>query len=197
MNLRKKHTFNFVTAVSSQEESIINGLLALARKTERTEEEEKSIANLAEYIPEVKQIEITVAHCNGLMKAEFDAYRIEAIEYFAELTGIQIPYDGELTRKQKNIWALLINGASALASTDSCRWRNTKPVITADGIGYEDTQWTNGIPDEIATLSGWFNECPESLQSWWSNSAYDVNPNLWTRGNDEASKNFGAVSVKE
>jgi hypothetical protein len=139
-------------------------------------------------------VRITVAQCNGLMSAKYNRMTVDARDFFVEQSGLTLPYEGALTAEQVDIRNAAFDAAAALAATVKFEQRTTKPLITADGIAYEDSEWVEGLPDELATVAGFVLECPDTLRDAWVTRAYDANPNLWRRSTDETAKNFGAVS---
>ena len=67
--LRPTYEFTYTSALSYVEDRAINQLIELAKKENKTEGEEKAVADLLSFIPDVTQVRITVAQCNGLMSA--------------------------------------------------------------------------------------------------------------------------------
>lgn len=195
--IRPKYEFIYTSALSYAEDRQINRLIALAQKEEQTEEEQNAVALLLELIPEVTQVRITVAQCNGLMSAKYNRLAIDARDFFVDFSGLTLPYEGELSAEQMEARHIAFDAAAALAATVRFEQRTTKPIIAAGGIDYEDSEWVEGLPDELATVAGFVFECPDTLRDAWVTRAYDANPNLWRRSTDETAKNFGAVSANE
>ena len=195
--LRPTYEFTYTSALSYVEDRAINQLIELAKKENKTEGEEKAVADLLSFIPDVTQVRITVAQCNGLMSAKYNRLTVDARDFFVEQSGLTLPHEGELSTEQMEIRNIAFDAAAALAATVKFEQRTTKPVITASGIDYEDSEWVEGLPDELSTVAGFVSECPDTLRDAWVTRAYDANPNLWRRSTDETAKNFGAVSVKE
>ena len=195
--IRPKYEFIYTSALSYVEDRAINQLIELAKKENKTEGEEKAVADLLSFIPDVTQVRITVAQCNGLMSAKYNRLTVDARDFFVEQSGLTLPHEGELSTEQMEIRNIAFDAAAALAATVMFEQRTTKPVITASGIDYEDSEWVEGLPDELATVAGFVSECPDTLRDAWVTRAYDANPNLWRRSTDETSKNFGAVSANE
>ena len=192
--LRPTYEFTYTSALSYVEDRAINQLIELAKKENKTEGEEKAVADLLSFIPDVTQVRITVAQCNGLMSAKYNRLTVDARDFFVEQSGLTLPHEGELSTEQKEIRNISFDAAAALAATVKFEQRTTKPVITASGIDYEDSEWVEGLPDELSTVAGFVSECPDTLRDAWVTRAYDANPNLWRRSTDETAKNFGAVS---
>ena len=192
--LRPTYEFTYTSALSYVEDRAINQLIELAKKENKTEGEEKAVADLLSFIPDVTQVRITVAQCNGLMSAKYNRLTVDARDFFVEQSGLTIPHDGELSTEQMEIRNIAFDAAAALAATVRFEQRTTKPVIAAEGIDYEDSEWVEGLPDELSTVAGFVSECPDTLRDAWVTRAYDANPNLWRRSTDETAKNFGAVS---
>ncbi len=195
--LRPTYEFTYTSALSYVEDRAINQLIELAKKENKTEGEEKAVADLLGFIPDVTQVRITVAQCNGLMSAKYNRLTVDARDFFVEQSGLTLPFVGALTAEQVDIRNAAFDAAAALAATVKFEQRTTKPVIAADGIDYEDSEWVEGLPDELATVAGFVSECPDTLRDAWVTRAYDANPNLWRRSTDETAKNFGAVSANE
>ncbi len=195
--LRPTYEFIYTSALSYVEDRAINQLIELAKKENKTEGEEKAVADLLNFIPHVTQARITVAQCNGLMSAKYNRLTVDARDFFVEQSGLTLPHEGELSTEQKDIRNFAFDAAAALAATVKFEQRTTRPIITADGIDYEDSEWVEGLPDELATVAGFVFECPDTLRDAWVTRAYDANPNLWRRSTDETAKNFGAVSANE
>lgn len=195
--LRPTYEFTYTSALSYVEDRAINQLIELAKKENKTEGEEKAVADLLSFIPDVTQARITVAQCNGLMSAKYNRLTVDARDFFVEQSGLTLPFVGALTAEQVDIRNAAFDAAAALAATVKFEQRTTKPVIAADGIDYEDSEWVEGLPDELATVAGFVSECPDTLRDAWVTRAYDANPNLWRRSTDETAKNFGAVSANE
>ena len=195
--LRPTYEFTYTSALSYVEDRAINQLIELAKKENKTEGEEKAVADLLSFIPDVTQVRITVAQCNGLMSAKYNRLTVDARDFFVEQSGLTIPHDGELSTEQMEIRNIAFDAAAALAATVRFEQRTTKPVIAAEGIDYEDSEWVEGLPDELSTVAGFVSECPDTLRDAWVTRAYDANPNLWRRSTDETAKNFGAVSENE
>ena len=195
--LRPTYEFTYTSALSYVEDRAINQLIELAKKENKTEGEEKAVADLLSFIPDVTQVRITVAQCNGLMSAKYNRLTVDARDFFVEQSGLTIPHDGELSTEQMEIRNIAFDAAAALAATVRFEQRTTKPVIAAEGIDYEDSEWVEGLPDELSTVAGFVSECPDTLRDAWVTRAYDANPNLWRRSTDETAKNFGAVSANE
>ena len=195
--LRPTYEFTYTSALSYVEDRAINQLIELAKKENKTEGEEKAVADLLSFIPDVTQVRITVAQCNGLMSAKYNRLTVDARDFFVEQSGLTLPFVGALTAEQVDIRNAAFDAAAALAATVKFEQRTTKPVIAADGIDYEDSEWVEGLPDELATVAGFVSECPDTLRDAWVTRAYDANPNLWRRSTDETAKNFGAVSANE
>mgnify|MGYP006328963245 FL=1 len=195
--LRPTSEFTYTSALSYVEDRAINQLIELAKKENKTEGEEKAVADLLSFIPDVTQVRITVAQCNGLMSAKYNRLTVDARDFFVEQSGLTIPHDGELSTEQMEIRNIAFDAAAALAATVRFEQRTTKPVIAAEGIDYEDSEWVEGLPDELSTVAGFVSECPDTLRDAWVTRAYDANPNLWRRSTDETAKNFGAVSANE
>ena len=192
--LRPTYEFTYTSALSYVEDRAINQLIELAKKENKTEGEEKAVADLLSFIPDVTQVRITVAQCNGLMSAKYNRLTVDARDFFVEQSGLTLPHEGELSTEQKEIRNISFDAAAALAATVKFEQRTTKPVITVSGIDYEDSEWVEGLPDELSTVAGFVSECPDTLRDAWVTRAYDANPNLWRRSTDETAKNFGAVS---
>ena len=192
--LRPTYEFTYTSALSYVEDKAINRLIALAKKEDQSEEEKQAVAELIDFIPEVTQVRITVAQCNGLMSAKYNRMTVDARDFFVEQSGLTLPYEVALTAEQVDIRNAAFDAAAALAATVKFEQRTTKPLVTADGIAYEDSEWVEGLPDELATVAGFVLECPDTLRDAWVTRAYDANPNLWRRSTDETAKNFGAVS---
>ena len=195
--LRPTYEFTYTSALSYVEDRRINQLIELAKKEEKTESEEKAVAELLSFIPEVTQVRVTVAQCNGLMSAKYNRLTVDARDFFMEESGLDLPHEVNLSAEQIDIRNIAFDAAAALAATVKFEQRTTKPVITANGIDYEDNEWVEGLPDELSTVAGFVNECPDTLRDAWVTRAYDANPNLWRRSTDETAKNFGAVSANE
>ena len=192
--LRPTYEFTYTSALSYVEVRRIDQLIELAKKEDKTEGEENAVADLLSFIPDVTQVRITVAQCNGLMSAKYNRLTVDARDFFVEQSGLTLPHEGALTAEQVDIRNAAFDAAAALAATVKFEQRTTKPVITASGIDYEDSEWVEGLPDELSTVAGFVSECPDTLRDAWVNRAYDCNPNLWRRDTDETAKNFGAVS---
>ncbi len=195
--LRPTYEFIYTSALSYVEDRAINQLIELAKKENKTEGEEKAVADLLSFIPDVTQVRITVAQCNGLMSAKYNRLTVDARDFFVEQSGLTLPHEGELSTEQMEIRNIAFDAAAALAATVMFEQRTTKPVITASGIDYEDSEWVEGLPDELSTVAGFVSECPDTLRDAWVTRSYDANPNLWRRSTDETAKNFGAVSANE
>jgi hypothetical protein len=195
--LRPKYEFIYTSALSYVEDRAIDQLIKLAKKEDKTDTEASEVARLLEYMPEVTQVRITVAQCTGLMSTRYNRLTVDARHFFIEQSGLEMPFEGELSVEQNDIRNMAFDAAAAIAATEKFEQRTTKPVVTADGIDYENTEWIVGVPEEFKTIAGFMTECPNTLRDVWVGRAYDANPNLWRRSTDETAKNFGAVSEKE
>ena len=134
--LRPTYEFTYTSALSYVEDSAINRLIALSKKEDQSEEEKQAVAELIDFIPEVTQVRITVAQCNGLMSAKYNRMTVDARDFFVEQSGLTLPYEGALTAEQVDIRNAAFDAAAALAATVKFEQRTTKPLITADGIAW-------------------------------------------------------------
>lgn len=205
--LRTQFSLTYTLSAGIIETDTIDRMIALCRQPERTPEQAQTLETLQDNLPTVEQIRITVATVNGLQNARYSALYRQATEYFTEQTGLPLPLpkevneDGEevsitLDDEQDAILSVAFGAAGALAATVKYETRETRPIVSAAGMKFEDVEWAvSQVPSEIATVAGWVENCPATLQTAWSNKAFDANPSLWRKKSDEAAKNFDAVSV--
>lgn len=215
--LRTTYTLTYTSATSMFETATIDQMVELSRQKNRSKQQNEALEQLQHALSSATQIRITVAQVNGLQNAKYHSLTGHAREYFTEQTGYPIPLPNqvdetgeeilddkgnpkviELEDWQEAIFHVAYNAAAALAATSKVEMREVKPTVTAEGVTFpEDGTWQEvPIPSEFATVAGWVENCPATLQDAWARKAYDANPNLWRRGGDQAAKNFDAVSVK-
>ena len=196
--LRAEYSLTYTSAISYVETKVIDSLVDLSKRPERSEEEERSLQSLQEILPEVEQARVTVMQVNGLGKALYERLANDARLFFTDTTGIEFPVKmEELAPEAQGILNLAFNACAALSATTKFETRTTKPVITESGMEFDDSvPWTViASPGPYKTVGDWVNDCPDTLQRTWANLAYDANPELWRRGMDGSAKNFAAVSV--
>ena len=196
--LRKQYTFTYTEGISYVETQIVDGLMKLAGKPDRTPEEEEAAKTLTSALPEVTQVRITVTQVNGLGRALYDRLANDARQLFADQTGIEGPIaeDEDMTPEQNDVLSVSFAACAALAATSKFEQRTTKPVVGPDGVTFDDSpEWEIiELPGLFKTVEEWVFECPDTLQKSWANAAYDANIDLWRRSQDPVAKNFGAVS---
>lgn len=194
--IRVSHTLTYTSSIGFYESSVIDKLIELAKKPDKTDDEQAACLTLNDALPTVTQVRITVVQVDGRQKAKYEALTRSARNYFTEQSGIQLPFDGELDKEQQALLNIAFNAAAAIASTTGYATRETKAIVTDDGLEFEDTEWVGAtLPSEYATISGWVEGLPATLQDAWGEYAYNANVDLWRRSGSESSKNFGAVSV--
>lgn len=196
--LRKQYTFTYTAGISYVETQVVDALMKLAGKQDRTLEEEEAARTLTGALPEVTQVRITVTQVNGLGRALYDRLSNDARQFFSEQSGIDGPLkdDTDLTPEQESLLSVAFAACASMASTSKFEQRTTKPIVAADGVTFDDSpKWEPvALPGPFKTLEEWVYECPDTLQKAWANAAYDANIDLWRRSQDPVAKNFGAVS---
>lgn len=200
--LRPEKTFTYTEPVGTIEGNIIDRLLMLVRQQETNEAEKIEIETLSALLPTVHQERITVAQCNGLASAKYQALVREATDFFTEQTGLPLPLPKvndkpiELNTEQNNILNYAFKAAASLAATTKFEVREAKVVVDVDGVQFDDAnEWKAvKIPVEYNSIANWVDNCPAVLQDKWSYEAYETNGDLWRRRDDDITKNFAAVS---
>ena len=206
--MRAIYTLTYTESATYELAGDIQKMLNARRDPALSEKQREALDILDENVPSVDQYRITVSTVNGLQQAKYRSLWRQGIEYFTAETGYEIPLPTEENEKGEEVAidigdyadAVLttsLSAAAALATLVKFETRKATPVITSAGITFaSDEEWKDtGLPDDIATVRGWVENCSDSLQRAWSGKAYDANPGLWRQKNDEAAKNFDAVSV--
>lgn len=202
--IRPEKSFIYTEPISTIEGNVIDRLLVLLRQAETTDDEKTEIETLTGMLPTVRQERITVAQCNGLALAKYQAQESNARDLFTERTGLSLPLpkkeNGEPIDLDADQVALLnyaFKAAAAIASTTKFEIRDASVIVDANGVSFDDAnEWKSvKLPAEYGSVASWVDNCPAVLQDKWSYEAYETNADLWRRGNDEIAKNFAAVSA--
>lgn len=208
--MRSHFTLTYTKSAGYAQADILQQMLAISRAPEKTTEQIEALSSLQESMPAVEQYRVTVSTVNGLQQAKYRQFWRDAVRYFTEQTGLPIPLPTvpdpknkdkeipiEIDELQDAILQTALSAAAALAATSTFETRTATPAAGKDGVTFSsDQEWiASALPGEIATVEGWIENCPASLQSAWAQKAYDANPGMWRQANDEAAKNFDAVSV--
>ena len=203
-----ENQFIYTSDISLQDSPIVERIMALLSQAERSEDETAEVETLALALPTVTQARITVAQCTEYANAKYSALARDARDFFTEETGVALPLpkvknedgtesDGKMSEEQYILLNSLFSAAASIAATVKFETRETKPIVTADSVTFDDSPaWTGSkILPEYRTVEGWALRCPSVLQQAWTYRAHNANPELWQRRDDAISKNFGAVSA--